>query len=71
MTRPHTGAALCAVFAAALAAAATGCSDSGSVKAIDQKAVIEKASGGDGKARQSPQAKAASEEAGVKHPKLK
>jgi hypothetical protein len=46
-----------------------GCSDS-SPGPIDQKAVIEKVSGGDGKVRQSEKAKAASEEAAKKHPKL-
>ena len=61
---------LCAflIFLVSLATA-PGCSD-GSAAAIDPKAAIEKASGGEGKARQSEKARAASEEAAKKHPKL-
>jgi hypothetical protein len=50
-------------------ASSPGCSDS-PVGAIDTKATIEKASGGDGNGRQSAKAKAASEEAAKTHPKL-
>jgi hypothetical protein len=56
------------VFLASIASN-PGCSD-GSARAIDTKAVIEKASGGDGPGRQSAKAKAASEEAAKIHPKL-
>jgi hypothetical protein len=56
------------VFLASIASN-PGCSDD-SAGAIDTKAAIEKASGGDGTARQSAKARAASEEAAKTHPKL-
>jgi hypothetical protein len=71
MNRPHAGAVLRTALAAALIAGPAGCSDSGSVAAIDQKSAIAKASGPDGKARQSAKAKTAAEEAAKKHPKLR
>ena len=46
-----------------------GCSE-GTATPIDPKATVDKASGGDGKARQSAKGKAASAEAAEKHPKL-
>jgi hypothetical protein len=71
MIRVCTGAALRRALAVAVAVAATGCSDSGSVAAIDQKSAIEKVTGSEGKAPQSAKARAASEEAARKHPKLR
>jgi hypothetical protein len=59
------------VFLIVLASLATtpGCSDS-SPGVIDQRAAMQKATGGDGKVRQSEKARADSEEAAKKHPKL-
>lgn len=58
-------------LAAALASLASGPGRSdGSATPIDTKAAIRKATGGDGPARQSEKANAASAEAAKTHPKL-
>lgn len=75
MIVPRRGTAFRTLLAAALAAAAAGCSDSGSVGAIDQKSALEKAAGdGVGKTRTTPKAKAAmsaEDAAAQKHQKLR
>jgi len=59
-------------LAAALASLGSnpGCSDGGATPSLDPKVAIERASGGDGTARQSVKARAASEDAAKTHPKL-
>jgi hypothetical protein len=67
--RPRLGSLL--ALAAALVAAPGGCSDTGPVGPVDQKAALGKVSdAGQAKARQSAKAKAADEEAAKTHPKL-
>jgi hypothetical protein len=60
----------CLSVALASLVSVTGCSSDSTTTSVDTKAAIQKATGGDGKARQSEKAKAASEEAAKTHPKL-
>lgn len=61
--------ALLAVAMTSLAAN-SGCSGGSSAPSVDTKAVIEKASGGDGQGLVTPKAKANADEAAKKNPKL-
>ena len=69
MRRKSIGRLCCLSMALAWIGAGVGCSDN-SVTPIDTKSVIQKASGGEGQARQSAKAKEASEEAAKTHPKI-
>ena len=69
MRRKPIGRPCCLSMALACLGFVAGCSDSAATP-IDTTSTIRKVSGGEGQARQSAKAKAASEEAAKAHPKL-